>query len=125
MTLLLINEGAIGEPLLYLSLYLKRNRDRYYELRQRVRTDGEWLPWTRFFLEGVRETAAEATTTARSIMSLLDGDHKRVRGIGRAASSALRVHDHLRRKPLTSVTGKERGRVYAYSRYLEVLGEGA
>ena len=155
VTLLLIHDGAISEPLLYLSLYLKQNRDRYYELLQRVRESSDWLSWIRFFLEGVRATAAEATNTARRILALFDADHQRISALGRSASSALRVHEHLRRRPLTSVsatarstgltfptvqssftaleglgllretTGKERGRIYAYEEYLRVLSEEA
>ncbi len=155
VTLLLIHEGAISEPLLYLSLYLKQHRDEYYRLLQRVRENGDWLSWIRFFLEGVRETSSTATDTARRIMSLFAADHQRISGVGRSANSALRVHEYLQRKPLTSVsgaayatglsfptvqsafaslqelgllnevTGKERGRIYAYSEYLRILGEGA
>jgi Fic family protein len=39
LTLLLCESGVLREPLLYLSLYLKSNRNRYYELLQQVRTD--------------------------------------------------------------------------------------
>jgi cell filamentation protein, protein adenylyltransferase len=42
ITFLLCVAGAIREPILYLSLYLKRNRQNYYELIDRVRTHGEW-----------------------------------------------------------------------------------
>jgi Fic family protein len=155
VTLLLIHEDAISEPLLYLSLYLKQHREEYYRLLQRVREKGDWLSWIRFFLEGVRETSSSATDTARRIMSLFAADRQRVSGLGRSASSALRVHEYLQRKPLTpvsgaadatglsfptvqsafaslhglglinEVTGKERGRIYAYSEYLSILSEGA
>src|SRR6185295_1548637 len=39
ITLLLVSERLLSEPLLYLSLYLKTNRLEYYELLQRVRTE--------------------------------------------------------------------------------------
>jgi cell filamentation protein, protein adenylyltransferase len=38
ITLLLCSEGVLRRPLLYLSLYFKRNRDAYYDHLQRVRT---------------------------------------------------------------------------------------
>jgi Fic family protein len=50
-------EGTLPEPLLYLSLYFKHNRQAYYELLQDVWLKGNWLGWLRFFLEGVRDTA--------------------------------------------------------------------
>src|SRR5260221_7300104 len=42
ITLILCEERALTQPLLYLSLYFKQNRTRYYDLLQRVRTDGDW-----------------------------------------------------------------------------------
>jgi Fic family protein len=53
-------KGALREPLLYLSLYFKTNRDRYYDLLQRVRTHGAWEEWLVFFLEGTEITARSA-----------------------------------------------------------------
>ena len=45
ITLLLCAKRAMTEPLLYPSLFLKTNRSRYYELLQRVRTEGAWEDW--------------------------------------------------------------------------------
>src|SRR5438132_9726699 len=45
ITLLLCAKGALKEPLLYLSLYFKRHRSRYYDLLQRVRSEGGWEEW--------------------------------------------------------------------------------
>lgn len=72
ITLLLCAESVLQQPLLYLSLYLKRNRDIYYDHLQRVRTHGEWEEWLRFFLEGVTAVAGSATETARRIRGLVD-----------------------------------------------------
>jgi len=55
ITLLLCAQGVLKRPLLHLSLYLKRNREAYYDHLQRVRTDGAWEDWLRFFLDGVIE----------------------------------------------------------------------
>lgn len=155
ITLLLMNEHAISDPLLYLSLYFKQHRDLYYRLLQRVREESDWLSWIRFFLDGVRETANEATSTATRITSLFEADRVRTQGIGRAAGSALRVFSYLQQRPITSVTaaaeatdlvyptvssamnaleklgivtevtGRDRGKVYAYTKYLEILSAGA
>jgi len=58
ITLLLCAKGAWSEPLLYPSLYLKANRSQYYDLLQRVRTEGAWEDWLAFFLEGGRVSGA-------------------------------------------------------------------
>jgi Fic family protein len=151
ITFLLCAEGALREPLLYLSLYFKQHRQRYYELLQAVRLTGDWEAWLRFFLTGVAETAAQAADTARALMKLAAADEKRVGAIGKAAGSALRVHRMLQAQPLISIagaskrlnlsfptvtaslkhleklgivretTGSKYGRLYAYDRYLKIL----
>ena len=155
ITLLLVAEGAIREPLLYLSLYFKQHRQRYYELLQQVRLDGDWEAWLTFFLEGVADTSEKATDTAKRILEQSNRDRTKVAGLGRAAGSALRLHELLRRRPLLAVpaavkelglsaptvgssfehlvrlgivreiTGKRRDRLFAYTDYLNILAEGA
>src|SRR5215471_3168166 len=60
ITLLLCAKGVLREPLLYLSLYFKTHRQRYYDFLQRVRTKGVWEEWIEFFLEGTETTARQA-----------------------------------------------------------------
>src|SRR5499433_2592929 len=103
ITLLLSSKAMLREPLLYLSLYFKTNRDRYYELLQRVRTQGDWEEWLAFFLEGTEITARSAADSAKQILTLFAKDRDRIQTIGRAASSALRVHEYLQKKPLVGI----------------------
>jgi Fic family protein len=154
ITLLLCSKGALRAPLLYLSLYFKTNRDRYYDLLQRIRTHGAWEEWLAFFLEGTEMTARSAAEAAKQILKLFAKDRNRIQKIGRAAASALRVHEYMQQKPLVAigtvaeelklsiptvtvaldhlvhlgiakeVTGKRRARVFGYSRYLKILSEG-
>lgn len=154
ITLLLCTEGVLVEPLLYLSLYLKTHRDTYYDLLQEVREQGAWEKWLWFFLEGVRDSAEEATRTTRAINSLFSDDRAKVETLGRPAGSALRVFDHLRSVPLLSITraaqslqiavptvataikhlegleiveeltGRRRDRLFVYRRYLDILNVG-
>jgi Fic family protein len=78
VTLLLCGEPKVlSEPLLYLSLYLKRNRDSYYDQLQRVRTEGAWEEWLSFFLQGVIEVAGTATDTTRRIVHMIEHDRAR------------------------------------------------
>jgi Fic family protein len=154
ITLLLCAEGVLTEPLLYLSLFLKKNRDRYYDLLQRSRTEGAWGEWLEFFLDGVIETAGQAGETAQRALRMFDEDRQRLRVLGRTAGSLLRVHESLRQHPATTatrvaagtglafqtataaierlrveglleeVTGRRRDRVFVYRRYLDLLAEG-
>jgi Fic family protein len=154
ITLLLCAKGILREPLLYLSLYFKAHRQRYYDLLQRVRTEGVWEEWIDFFLEGTETTARQAADTAVQILHLFEVDRKKIRATGRKAASGLAVHEYLQAHPLTKIgpaaknlklsiptvtsaletltklkiakesTGKRRDRLFAYPRYLHILSEG-
>ena len=58
--LVLVAAGVLERPWLYMSLHFKRQRARYYELLQRIRTEGAWEEWLEFYLEGVASVADEA-----------------------------------------------------------------
>lgn len=154
VTILLCAENILSEPLLYVSLYFRTHRERYYDLLQRVRTQGDWESWIEFFLMAVRDTADKAARTAVRLVSLAEEDRKRIQTIGKAAGSALRVHQALLHRPIISipktcertglwptsattaihhlerigmveeVTRSRRNRVYKYVRYIDVLEEG-
>src|SRR6266446_1806640 len=154
ITLLLCAKGSLREPLLYLSLFFKVHRERYYELLQRVRTGGVWEEWLAFFLEGTETTARQAARAAVQILHLFEADRKKIQSLGRKTASALRVHEYMQGHPLIKIgptakalklsvptvtgaleslaklkiakemTGKRRDRLFAYPRYLHILSEG-
>ena len=103
ITLLLCAQGILKEPVLYLSLYFKTHRSRYYDLLQQVRETGDWETWLAFFLEGVAETSTQAAGAARQILELFEADRKRIEGLGRPAASALLVHQLLQEYPITRI----------------------
>ncbi len=70
ITLFLIERGRLSQPLLYLSDFVECHRSDYYDLLQRVRTHGEWIPWLRYFLTGVERTARDAALRARRLLEL-------------------------------------------------------
>jgi len=154
VTLLLCAKGMLREPMLYLSLFLKQQRARYYELLDAVRKTGDWEAWITFFCEGVASTAESAVATARRLIDLAGSDRERLARMGRAAGSAAAVQRALVKTPVSTIprlakrtrltlptvgkaldvlvnrnmvsetTGKKRNRVYRYDRYLDILGEG-
>jgi len=77
ITFLLCAGGALSEPILYLSLYFKSNRQVYYDLLTSVRASGNWEAWIEFFLTGVKETSEQAIVSARRLIALLDADRKK------------------------------------------------
>jgi len=74
ITLLLCEEKALPDPVLYRSLYFKTHRQTYYDPLQQVRTEDAWEAWLRFFLRGVQQTSNQATEAARAILELFKQD---------------------------------------------------
>lgn len=151
IALIFCAEGLLSKPLLYLSLYFKQHREHYYDLLNQLREEGDWEAWIAFFADAVRETAQSAVDTAQQLAALFKSDRERIETLGRAASSALRVHEQLQSRPITTITflaqatgisvptvtksiqkmeelgvvkersGRRRNRVYAYTAYLDLL----
>jgi Fic family protein len=154
ITLMLCAEGVLKQPMLYLSLYFKKRRQEYYDLLQAVRDRGAWEAWIEFFLNGVVETANESVETAQQLLALFDEDRALIRSLGRSSAAPLHVHELLQREPIIGilpasralkvthptvmkairnlqnlgivkeVTGKRRGRLFAYTRYMDILNRG-
>ena len=153
ISLILCAENVLSQPLIYPSLFFKQHRARYYELLQETRSTGDWEGWLDFFLQGVRDSAVAAATAMQKTLALFTADRARVAALGRIASSATRVHQHLQHHPVTTaaattaatglapttvgsvlrkleslgivreLTGGKYGRLYAYDGYLTILGE--
>jgi Fic family protein len=154
ITLLLIREKVLSDPILYLSLYFKQNREQYYELLQRVRTHGDWESWVEFFLKGVCEVAESAADAADRLHHLFEKDRSEISEARRVSAPMLRMHELLKHKMVVSstlamkelnltrptalkalgnlrdrgivreITGKERYSLFAYQKYIDILNEG-
>ncbi|MDQ8180355.1 Fic family protein [Pelagicoccus sp. SDUM812005] len=66
--LYLVSQGILKKPVLYLSDYLERNREEYYERLTRVRSENAIDDWLHFFLDGLSETAARGVETFSQIL---------------------------------------------------------
>lgn len=102
ITFLLMEQGVITRPLLYLSYFLKRHRAEYYDRLNAIRVAGDWEGWVRFFLRGVYETASEATDTAQRIVRLRER-HQREIGQHGYGMNEMRLIDLLFQRPLVNV----------------------
>ncbi|MGA2513513.1 MAG: Fic family protein [Candidatus Limnocylindrales bacterium] len=150
ITFMLVCRGVLHRPLLYLSHYLKRHRTEYYDRLTAVRLDGDWEGWLRFFLQGVAETAYEATSTAGKIILLREQHLGLVSDLG---ANGIQMLDHLYRQPMLDVnaavralkvswptanklaaafeergilkemTGQHRNRIFRYTPYLALFEE--
>lgn len=152
ITLMLCASGILKEPLLYLSLYFKKNRDEYYNQLQSIRLTGDWESWIKFFLTGVIETANQAAATARNILSLFKRDLAKIEE-SKSTATTLVIYNYLQRNPITTistikkncevtgptairtlntlqslgiikeVTGKDRYKIFVYQEYLDMLNK--
>ncbi len=104
ITLFLIERGRLSQPLLYLSAYIEAHRQDYYDLLQRVRTDGDWMAWLRFFITGVTETAGEGVQHAGRLMDLREKFRARLHD----KPKALALLDQLFMNPYMTVARAER-----------------
>lgn len=116
-----------------------------------MRLRGDWERWLDFFAEGIEASATQAVATANALLGLVNADRDHIAGLGRAAASALAVHQALQRQPIATsaalvkatrltpatvnkslahlerigvvaeLTNRQRGRVFAYRRYVDEL----
>lgn len=152
---IMISEGAISQPVLYLSLYFKKHQSAYYEALQGVRTHGDWETWITFYLEGVEEVSTQAAGMANKLVAMFEKHRNEIKRLGRAAGTALALHDAFKKRcflsipsaqkilgstfPATNdamnnlvklgfvkeITGRKRNRVFSYEPYLKALQEGS
>lgn len=106
ITFILCCEGILHKPLLYLSHFFKAHRLEYYEHLQRVRDEGDWEAWLKFFLQGVNDVAQEATTTARNIVQLREFHRSIIAThFPRSSGSAYQLLEYLYKRPIITVNG--------------------
>lgn len=152
ISMILHHNGILSQPLLYLSLYLKRNRDEYYRLLNTVRATGDWEQWVEFFLRGVESTANNAVKAALLVNQLIITDKERLSSA--KLRSATNAFDAFIKRPILSATDvakhcgisfptaqkavqqlldariidvavpARRGKRYVYTQYMQLLSEG-
>lgn len=146
--LYLVSCDILAKPSLYLSDFFERNRASYYDALMRVRTSNDLIHWTRFFLNGVAETARKGRDVFRSVLQLRTEVEQQVMTLGKRSATARQVLNLLYRKPVVTAgqlvaelgistptantlireferlgilresTGRQKGRVYIFDRYL-------
>lgn len=151
ITLYLISKGILDYPTLYLSDYLEKKRQEYFDNLNAARTNNDIEYWIIFFLGAVIETAKKATRVFRSILDLKQEMDALLPEFGKRQVSVGLVIEHLFRNPvivasrgftiegiaertlrgilpllversiIKEVTGKGRDRVYQFDRYLKLF----
>ena len=104
ITLFLVSEGILSQPLLYPSTYFEQNKGLYYDNLMRVRTHSDMLQWLKYFLVGVEQTATEAVGALTNIIKLKTDTETLIHNnFGRRAASATLLLQQLFKQPILSV----------------------
>jgi Fic family protein len=68
--LVLCEQKAMSQPLLYLSAFLEKHYDQYIDTMFEVSKSGAWEEWIIFFLEGVEAASKNAIKKSRALQDL-------------------------------------------------------
>ncbi len=151
--LYLVEKKLLSRPSLYLSAFFEQNRAAYYDALTRVRMSNDIIHWVRFFLTGIADTARKGRDVFRNILLLRGETESKLLALGKRAAKAASVVAYLYRKPyvtasdvaqitgysvptanklindfeslgiLEELTGQTWGRVFAFSKYLQLFTE--
>ncbi len=100
--------GLLEKPVLYLSVYLKKHRQEYFDHLTDYHDRGLIDPWLNFFLKGVCQVAESATQTARDINKLRENDQAAVSSLpAKRLKSANKLYRKLFTAPIITVAQVE------------------
>ena len=103
ITFMLLEKELLSQPLLYLSDFFERHRDKYYELLLNISQKGDWKAWLTFFLNGVRQQSEDALLTIQKLLNLQS--KYRALGTGRKVPKSVNpLIDYLFARPIISVS---------------------
>jgi Fic family protein len=106
LTLLLVHWNLLPMPLLYLSAYFEKHRERYYAHLLDVSQRGTWRAWVLFFLEGVAEQSVDALSRAKQLNDLQNDWRTRLTH-ARTSALTLRLAELLFEHPVLTIPQAE------------------
>ena len=151
ITFYLCQQKVLDKPLLYLSDFFRKDRQKYYDCLNAFHEKDDIGGWLKFFLEGVMVTAEQAVDTSKKILKLREEDLKKILSLGRSAPKATLVFNSLfhtslitikdvekmtglknpnalalvnkllKLEILKEITGRKRNKVFAYQQYIKLF----
>ena len=94
------SKGMLQKSCLYISDYIERNKDTYYDILTRVRTHNDMIGWIKFFLEAVIETSKTAKEKFRNVVEFTMEMDKMVMNLPVKPENAKKVIDLLYDEPI-------------------------
>ncbi len=103
ITLYLVSSGLLTKPSLYLSDYIEKHRQLYYDNLNHVRLKNDMLQWIKFFLVGIIETSDKGIDTFKTILKLKEQiEDKKLIKLGKKLPTAKSLLKYLFRKPVVT-----------------------
>ena len=145
------SKGMLEKPCLYISDYIERNKDIYYDMLTRVRTRNDMIGWIKFFLEAVIETSKTAKEKFRNVVEFTMEMDKTIIELPIKTENAKKVIDFLYDEPvltrnkmseitgiklttingivnalldkriITETTGYSRNQIFAFEKYINLF----
>lgn len=145
------SKGMLEKSCLYISDYIERNKDTYYDMLTRVRTNNDMIGWIKFFLETVIETSKTAKEKFRNVVELTMEMDKLIMELPVKPENAKKVIDLLYDEPvltrnkmseitgiklttingivnalldkgiITETTGYSRNQIFAFEKYINLF----
>lgn len=103
ITLYLVSKGLLHKPSLYLSDFFEKNKSSYYDALTYVRTQNDLAHWIKFFLNAVYVTSENGKLTFNEILKLRNEVNEKLLKLGRRASNAQKIINHLYKQPFITV----------------------
>ncbi|WP_026767883.1 Fic family protein [Asinibacterium sp. OR53] len=105
ITLYLITQKVLNKPTLYLSDFIEKNRQLYYDNLMAVSINSRMEQWLKFFLVGIIETSKNAIDTFTKIIALRDKLEKdSIVSLGKRLPNAKALLTYLYSKPVVTVS---------------------
>lgn len=102
--LYLVDRGLLSAPLLYISAFFEQNKSLYYDSLTIVRSKNDMRQWLSYFLEGVSQTASNASQTLAKVIELKqETEPVLLRELGRRSAKAVLLLQRLFERPTITV----------------------
>ena len=147
----LLSKGIINKPCFYISDYIEKNKEAYYDFLSRVRTNNDMISWIKFFLEATIETAKTARVKFENIIKLTNDMNNKIMELPIKPENSKKVIELLYNEPrvnrniisektgikmttvdniikafvnngiLVETTGFKRNQIYLFERYIKLF----
>lgn len=124
--LLMIQKQLLDVPILYLSAFIIREKDEYYELLKNVTTLGKWRPWIIYILRVIEETSKYTISKIEEIDRLFSRTteivNEKYPSIRKEFIEKLFEQPYISPKKLLDKNAKSLNTVKKYLKQLEEIG---